>query len=447
MNIYPKIARNVILPLADIATGTKISKYLKFLEKTQWWSREELQEYQNKKLRALIKHAYENVPYYHRIFRENNLTLDDIKTTEDLVKLPIITKDVIRANFPDDIVSKKYNQKKIILSSSSGSTGEPLQYFSTKSFYSQIIAAELRGWGWMGYRVGDRYIKISVNPRRILSKRIQDRLMRCSYIHLGELNDKSMEKCVKAMRQIRPKIIRGYPVPMFILVKFMKRNNIDDIRPKAITTTGETLFGHHRKAIESQFDCKIFDEYGGEGVPKVFECEEHDGYHIAIENGYIEILKNNDLAAPGERGEIIVTNFENYATPFIRYKINDIGVLSDEKCPCGRGLPLLKSILGRDTDIITTPHGGLITNQFFLSFFEWFEGIDQFQVIQEKLDKITIKIAKNSKFSGKDLNKIQTEVQKYVGNDINLYIKFVDKIPLAKSGKRRFVISKVKPEL
>jgi len=140
MSFYSRMTQNLVLPLSDVVLGRSVSKHLKFLDKSQWWSPEELKEYQNEKLRALVKHAYTNVPYYHNLFKERKLIPDDIKTTDDLLKLPMLTKEIIRKNFPHRIVARSIPKKQMMFQGSSGSTGEPLQYYITKDAYSFNVA-------------------------------------------------------------------------------------------------------------------------------------------------------------------------------------------------------------------------------------------------------------------------------------------------------------------
>ena len=204
------------------------------------------------------------------------------------------------------------------------------------------------------------------------------------------------------------------------------------------------LYPHYRKSIEKQFKGKIFDGYGGESTPISFECEEHDGYHLCEEDVYVEFLKENQPVASGEMGKIVVTNLNNQVMPFIRYDIGDIGTPSEDSCPCGRGLSLMKSIEGRDTDLIITPGGNIVVVHFFTILFEYIEGVDQFQVIQEKLDVISVKIVKNSRFADKDLAFIIQQIKLKVGENVRVHVDFVDSIPgYGNAGKRRFVISKV----
>ncbi len=447
MSFYSRMTQNLVLPLSDAVLGRSVSKYLRFLDKSQWWSPEELKEYQNEKLRALVKHAYTNVPYYHDLFNERKLTPDDIRTTDDLLKLPVLTKEIIRKNFPHRIVAKSIPKKQMMFQGSSGSTGEPLQYYITKDAYSFNVACVLRGWSWTGFSLGDKYIKISQNPRQGLINKIQDRIHQCQYVHSQSLTPQNIIDIVGVIRRSRAKLIRGYPSTLYVLSEYIKEKGIDDIKPFAVTTTGEILFPYMRNLIESQFHCDVFDAYSGEGGANVSECSTHETYHISAEYAFTELIDNGERIQSEGRGEVVSTNLWNYAVPFIRYNVKDVAVLKNKKCSCRRGLPVLEKIEGRDSDILTTPSGKRLIVHYFTGYFEWVDTVTQFQVVQDTIDKITLRLVPNSKFDDEARLKIQNDVREYIGSDVSLEIKIVDDIPLTRSGKRRFVISEVTPRL
>ena len=446
MSFYNWLTENIVLPLSDIALGRSISKHIKFLEKSQWWSPNELKEYQNEKLRAIIKHSYENVPYYHELFNKRKLEPTDIKTTDDLLKLPILTKEIIRKNFPHNIVAKNIPRKQMMLGGSSGSTGEPLQYYITKDAYSFNLACNIRGWRWFGFRMGDRYIKLSQNPREGFLNKLQDKVQRCEYVLSQSLTQQDIKDIVELIRKSKAKIVRGYPSTLYVLANYIKSNGITDIKPIGLTTTGEILFPHMRQLIESQFHCSIFDAYSGEGGANVFECETHEVYHVSCEYAFTEIIDNGERLETEGKGEVVSTNFWNYAVPFIRYNVKDIAVLGNKKCSCGRGLPVIEKIEGRDSDILITPSGKHLIVHYFTGYFEWVNTVDQFQVIQDEKDKLTLLLIPNDKFNDEVKNKIQSDVSEYIGSDMKLEIRIVDDIPLTRSGKRRFVIRNIPHE-
>jgi len=427
--------KNVIFSMMEFIKGTSIQKYLRWLNKTQWLKPEELKRIQNKKLRALVKHAYENVPYYHHTFRVLNLKPDDIKSKDDLQKVPILTKEMIRKNF-SDLIAVNMSRSRFIETRSSGSTGKPLRFFIDKKAYSHGWAQTFRCWSWAGFSIGDPYVKIGAEPRTKFWKKLQDRLMNCLYIPREDIFNAG-DYWIKKMKDKRPKIIRGYPSYIYILAKIVNDMNVD-INPNAVMTTGEILTPQYRDTIEEAFNCKVFDCYGGEATPIAFECELHKSYHICDEIVIVEVVKGNEMA---DIGEIVITNLDNYVMPFIRYKIQDLGRMGNGVCPCGRGLSLLDSIEGRTGSIVLTPNGRILLPLFFTDLFRNLNGINQFQIIQNNVNKIKIKIVKNEKFTYDELRFVVSKL-KSVDAELDITVEFVDEIPPLNSGKTAIVISK-----
>lgn len=440
--MYGKLFRTGLFPIMEHLSGTEIQHRLRELEKSQWFTRAEIEQNQEQKLQALIRHAYENVPYYHRIFRERGIQPEDIRTKADLDKIPLLTKDIIRNHF-NELVAVNIPKSQRIASHSSGSTGEPMKYYIDKATYSAGWAQTFRCWGWAGYRLGEPYVKISLNPRKTLYKKFQDRLMNTKYIYASGITEANITQKISEIRQFNPKIIRGYASYLYLLAKNMEKTGIT-YSGATLATTGDILYPGYRKSLGQQFNCKVFDGYGGEGTTAAFECEAHEGLHICEEDVIVEFLSNNEKAAPGELANIVFTNLNNYAMPFIRYDIRDLGIYTNEVCSCGRELTLMKSVEGRDADIVVTPGGDYLVVHYFTILFEYFEGVDQFLVVQESLNELRVKIIRNGKFRETDLTQIHDQIQERMGSTVNIHIEFVEDIPLhGKSGKRRFVISHV----
>lgn len=440
--MYSALFRTLLFPLMEYSLGTSIQQYLKWLEKTQWWSREELEALQNKKLRSLIRHCWENVPYYRHLFHDLKITPDNIRSVEDLEKLPVLTKRDVREHIVD-LRARNIPVSNQIRSQSSGSTGEPIQYYYDKGSYSAGWAQTFRCWGWSGFRLGDPYVKISLNPRDSIKKRFQDRLFNTHYIYGSGVTDGNISELIKNMEKKKPRLIRNYASHMYALAKLMEKRDLYYFGA-TVTTTGSMLFPNYRKTIEERFGTKVFDAYGGESTPVAFECEAHDGYHICDEDVIVEFLKDTQSVAPLEIGRIIITNLNNYAMPLIRYDLQDIGSYREDQCTCGRNLSRLASIQGRDSDIIQTPSGDLIVVEFFVILFEYFCGVNQFQIIQESKEHMTVNLVVNEKFSNNDYANIQSRIREKMGPEVSIEYQFKDEIPLSgRSGKRRFVISHV----
>jgi phenylacetate-CoA ligase len=437
--IKEKFIKKIILPLSDFVLKRSISKHLKFLEKSQWWSLEELEKFQNERLKVLIKHTYENVPYYTKLFDSLNLKPSDFRSKEDLKKLPILTKDEIKRNFPEFIVNKNLKKGTYYKGASSGSTGEPLNYYLSKEAYSFNIACGLRAWSWMGYKLGDKYIKISQNQRSKKEKKIQDKLMNNDYLYLKNIDKSSILEAIDLIRTANPKIIRCYPDPLeFIADELIARNEF--IPLKAIATTGNVLHNEARKKIEFAFQTKIYDGYSCEGSAPFFQCEVHENYHAGMEYAISEFVEVEENENGLKQGRHIVTNLWNLDTPFIRYDSQDLLEFSDEKCSCGRNLLPVKRILGRDNDVLETPNGRKLIVHIFTIFFGKISQVNQFQIIQQSPSSCIIKLVVNTYYDLETELFIKTNLQEIFGNEIQLKIMICDSIEPSPSGKRRFII-------
>ncbi|MFC2153000.1 phenylacetate--CoA ligase family protein, partial [Bacteroidota bacterium] len=443
MSIRNTITEEIILPLSDLILGQSINKHLRFLLKSQYWTKDELESYQNKQLRKLITHSYKYVKYYHELFDKLGLKPEDIRTKEDLHKIPILTKEDIKREGLENFTSTAFSKKRIDKISSSGSTGEPLQFYKTKHSSSFNKAAAIRAWYWHGYRLGDKYVKISMNPRTSFVKQLQDRLNNCKYLSSNQLVRKEFQEIANEISRFDPKIIRCYPVPLLFLTAIIKDfgNKIGDSL-LAINTTGSTLHDDSRNKIEEVFKRKIFDGYSCEGGAICSQCETHENYHFAEEYAISEFIEDDYTKADPEHPvRHITTDLQDYATPFIRYDSQDYIVLGNNSpCSCGRAYQNIKKIKGRDSDILLTPSGKYLIVENFVAYFQWVESVEQIQVVQNSINSIVINLVINEKFSQKVHVELLNYWRKYIGSDVNLTIELVNEIKLTPSGKRRTLI-------
>jgi len=440
--MYSKIFKNVIFPLAELSQGTHVLKTLELLEDSQWWPWDEIRAFQEKRLRELMQHCYANVPYYRSTFDRLSLKPEDINSPQDLQKLPVLTKDIIRREFPANMVAQNVPKKKLTLCHSGGSTGEPLPYYQDRQAQSWRFACLFRLWNWAGYYLGKRWVRLDLIAHDRLSQKLMDRFSRCLFFRLSRMNQQTLRVSVEKIRKFKPETIRGYASQVFLLAKYLKDNNITDIKLVSIITTGDMLFPHYRKLIEEQFHCPVFDTYGGNSIVISGQCEA-GAYHIAAENVILEFIKDDRKVVPGELGTVLVTDLSNYGMPFVRFKIGDLASPSQEVCKCGRGLPVMSSVIGRDTDIVVTPDGNYLVAYFFGHIFESMTSVNQFQVVQQTEDEIEIKIVKNDKFSEQDAQYIKNAIRQGAGEKLRIRLNLVNDIPVPMSGKIRLVISEI----
>lgn len=440
MSISNIVTEQFILPISDVYTGWNIKKSLSFLQKSQWWSYDELKEFQNKRLRVLIKHAYNNVPYYKEIMKAKGLTPDDIQTTRDLPKLPIMTKELFKKNFPEKLTASNIPTGHKMKRSSSGSTGTPIQYYMLKEAYGFNKACNLRGWYWMGFRLGDKLVKISQNQRSTFLKRMQDKLDR-TQLFSQSYTKENFKQFIDDFNSFKPSYLRSYPDPIHFLSQIMQDDNIQLTGLKAINTTGNILFPEVRELVEDRFNTRIFDSYSCEGGPNFFECETHECYHSSMEYGVAEILNDEGAeVGPGEQGRLYTTDLWNLASPFIRYDSKDVVVKSKNKCSCGRELLSISQVIGRDNDIIIAPNGKYLIAQTFTTYFKYIPSIIQFQIYQQTLNDVEIRIKVDETFKQEIKSEIRNYWIDYMGKNCNIEVKIMDEIPLAPSGKRRFLM-------
>ena len=444
MSLINSLLKNIVLPSSDLLLGQSISKDLRFLMKSQWWKRVEINEYQNTQLQKLLKHSYENVPYYNALFRKLRLTPEDIKTKEDLSKLPILTKEDVRKNFPEKIIATNLSKAQLVLQHSSGSTGEPLQYYVTRASMSFKIATGIRAWYWMNYKLGDSYIKISARPRSSIFKKAQDFLNNSNYIYFEDLAENIFVDIISRIQSIDAKFIRSYPLPLYYLSGIIeKRGGIGLTNLKEINTTGSTLHPYMRNRIEKIFNVSIHDSYSCEGGANFAQCETIKYYHPSEEYAISEFLDDDFTKNDEEHSKRhITTDLSNYATPFIRYDTQDYVVLGkDENCSCRREYLNILKIKGRDSDILYLPDGRYILEYAFYKFFESISlSIKQYQIYQETANLISIKLVVNKLFNEKIKNNINEYFSRLFGPEIKLFLDIVDEIKLTPTGKRRIII-------
>ncbi len=411
------------------------------LMKSQWQPYEELSDLQNKKLRAIIRHAYENVPFYRQKFNSAGVSPEDIKTVDDLLKLPITTKQEVKENFPDRIVAKDVDISKCWLPHTSGSTGMPLKVAYDEAAEDFQKAVALRPNLSCGQKPWDKWADIT-SPDRIHNKKWFQKLGIFNPIGISLFLEPKEQ--IAALEKIKPGIIDGYSSSIYLLAKALQEKGSDKIHPKIVYGTAELLTNEMREYINSTFSVEMYDQFGCVELGRTaWECPAHSGYHIDVEAVVMEFIRDGKQVLPGERGEIIYTSLYNYAMPLIRYAIGDIGVPSDRVCPCGRGLPLIERVEGRADAFIQVPGGRIFSPIIWTILLRRFPEIARFRVTQEKIDKIRIQIEPKGTFSQSIIEGVTKRVLDTLGGEVHIEIEPVDVIPRDNSGKVRSVVSKI----
>lgn len=420
----------------------------KNLTQNQWKNYEELKTEQEIQLRNMINFAYNNVPFYHKMFIELKLNPNQIRNLEDLEKLPVLTKDIIKRNW-DDLKPINLHKIKYYDRSTGGSTGTPLKYRLSK--FDRFLGGAIwyRGWGYAGYDLGDKVVflggaSLDIDKKQSLAKKFNEQVRNIKLLSSFDLSEADISRYITIINSFKPKLIYGYASSLYFFAKWVEGNDINIHFPSAIIPTSEKLYPNMKEKIQQAFCCDVYDSYGlNDGGISCYTCPENHGLHIDTERSIMEIVDKNGIQLIKGEGKIIATSLYNYAMPFIRYDTGDLGDLTDEVCSCGRGYKLLKEIVGRSVDILVTPEGKNVHGWFFLYiFWRYCTGIKEYQVVQKNINTIIIKIIPEPDFDENQLDQIRRLVdQKSEGWEIKF--KFVEKIERTRSGKYKFVINEM----
>lgn len=427
-----------------------IFKNIQQLKKSQYYSNEQLRAIQLKKLKKIIKYSYENVPYYHQLFKNNNIHANDIKTHKDLKKIPLLTKKEIRKNL-NQMIPTKIKKETLFKNFTGGSTGEPLTFYQCKNYLNWAEAGRLLAWYIIpGFDYGARTAILWGSEQDI-------RDSQSFFYRLGKycngtitmntfmITDEKLEFFIKRLNKFKPYILRGYASSLFLLSNYIEKYQVKIPEISCVISCAEVLHEHQRKKLEEVFNCNILNSYGCREVSSIaMECSCHQGLHVLMENQIVEILDSNEDVAPNEIGDVIVTNLNNFGMPFIRYKIEDMARQSSvDKCNCNRGLSLIEKIIGRSTDKIITPFGNHILSEYFIHKLGKMSGVVEYKIVQYRKDSVVIYIVGNLEINKDKINELKNQMMNDIGEGIQIQVKYLDQIKKPRSGKHRFVISYV----
>jgi len=429
--------------------GFNLRQMVKFVNENQYWSEDQTYAYQLEHLKKIIRHAYDNVPFYRNTMRDLGIEPEDIRSLEDIKQFPVIDKSVILNNIENFKASNFVNFHPMARSTG-GTTGVPFRYYNDRVSWGLNWATKIRAFQWGGYDFGSDRIAVLKggsmynngklgNKTRIwrwLQKNYSFNIMTMSEIELATYAKDILERKIKYMR--------GYPSAIASFAKWTQNYNVT-IGLNKVFTTAEMLLPHDRALVEETFRTKIIDTYGcGDGMGGASQCDLSDKYHINVETSIMEILDSdlkNDVK-PGEIGEIVLTSLHDYAMPFIRYAPGDQAMPGTTPCGCGISLPVLDRIVGRVSDAFFLPNGRVF-NGLSVPLEDWTDIVKKFQIIHEKKNLIVVKLVVTAKFTKKDEDAILALVRYNAGEGIDVEIQIVDDIPLTKAGKYKYVVSMV----
>ncbi len=448
MSLSSLILRHTAIPLIlHREHRGEALRYRRHFTESQWWPLHKLRELQWEKLQRLLRHAHTTVPYYQNLFAEHGLTPRSFTDFDDLRKIPVLDRDLIRKH-REDLISREYDKAQLQEFGTGGTTRRRMMLYRDHTSNNIKAGAAWRFESFMGRHIGDKLCYFwpyhgDFSPRIKLRTKIKDRyLLRELMFYAGAPSEQSLEHFYSTLKRFRPQFLKVFPNALYAFAKHVIANgySIPDI--KCIMTTGEALEQHHREVFTQAFDAEIYNMYGSREVGNsACECEYHQGLHVAMETSYIEVIADNQPVDDDTEGEFIITDLTNYGFPLIRYAVEDFGRRLSGQCACGRHLQRLSPGIGRMMDMYIAPDGGR-HSALALSAYISEQGppMGQFQYIQKSLCEYHIKITDDPPVTKEITDHVTSVFHYLISPDIKLTFEAVDALPRESSGKIRYFI-------
>ena len=424
------------------------SDYFRQLKADQYRSEEELEALNWKRTRKLLVYAYNHVPYYRERFDREGIKPDDVRSPEDYLKVPLLTRSDLTSNF-DRLLSDEASLKDVRLSTTGGSSGIPARVYHQKN-----IVRAATGWrmlDWWGISPASNwasvYRDVRTTPRARLLHFLQWWPTRHLLLNATSFTEQDMKRFLECLVREKPRLIHGYVGAIDILAGYMLEHNITVPAPQAIWVTSAPITPIQQKRIERAFQAPVYDQYGCcEIYWLAAECPGRCGLHMFYDIRRFEFLgENRHPVSVGEYGDVVITDLENYYFPLIRYVNGDRGRRLPGTCSCGCKLPLMDKIKGRMSETFRLPSGTRLNGEFLTTIFDDVpDAVRQFQVQQQQDGSIIIRVIPNPSYPQLEdvLEQVRKKLEKAVEGEVPVTLVRVENIP-QQGGKLKFIISNV----
>lgn len=445
----PFISRQLIYPLQEKLLNRPTFPYLAELEKTQWYSRNELESLQLQKLQALLKSAKEHSAWHAKRIENSGINIEDL-SFDEFKKLPVMTRadaqqhgnEMAWPGVPGG--SFRYT--------TGGSSGQPLIFHFGRSRQASDAAGRIRARRWWGVNVGEPEVYLWGAPVELNKtdriKTIRDRLLNQLLLNAFEMSPEKMSGYLKAIQKFNPKCIYGYASSVALLARYAQQNGKHISLPdlKVVCTTGEPLYPEQRQVISEFFKVPVANEFGSRDAGFIAHANSHQQMLLLSESNILEVLDpDGNSVKPGELGEAVMTGLCSEAQPFIRYRTGDMVKLSPDSDKDGRGLHVIEEIVGRNTDFLVHEDGSIVHALAAIYVLRETAGVERFKITQQAINEFEILIVTNSFWNSDSLKIIEEKFRLRFGQGCKTYIQIVNNIPPEASGKTRQVVSKVQP--
>lgn len=348
-----------------------------------------LRRRQFERLNELLRHAFEHVPAYRELWRAHGVGPRDVERLEDVQQLPIVDKDTMRDIGPEQFIDRRRRDDgRLLPRTTSGSSGKPFEFLVDRPYNEWRKAQRLRPYVTNGLKPWHRVLALTWNEsqRPLLTRRLG------LYAERRVSAARPADELLRTFLDMQPDVITGYPSALGSLAAEYLQAKAAARRPLLVFSDSETLKGGVRARVREAFGVDPIDIYGTMETDNIaFECTAHVGLHVALDSAIVEIVANGSTAPPGSQGEVVATVLQNFAMPFIRYNLHDLGAYAVSPCQCGRTLPRLQSVDGRSDDYVSLPRGRRCSALMLLAQFDALSAwIREYRIVQNAVNDFTL---------------------------------------------------------
>lgn len=439
--------RTLIHGFESIVKRRKTFRYWSELDESQWWSREQLLAMQLDRLKALIEYCFAHSSYYRDLWSAHGLQPQQLQSHDEFAAWPCIGRNEIRAD-RQRLTSTAFRGR-AIKKSTGGSTGTPLHFALDTDADDRRMAATHRGYSWAGAAPGTRQVHlwgVSLTDcpwHRRWKEHLYSRVLyRRRVLSCFDLGETTVCDFVGRYNRFRPEALVAYTNSLYVFARLLEERGLRVHSPRSVVVGAEKLHDFQRQLIERVFRAPVFETYGSrEFMLIAAECDNHRGLHLTMENLLVEVVDDQGRPTPaGQQGEVVVTDLHNRAMPFVRYRTGDRAIAGFADCDCGRGLPLLRQVVGRQADIISTPDGRQLPGVFFPHLMKDYPAVRHFQVVQPQSDTLELQLVVDEGWNTAFCEQLSRQVRQAVGPTVRVSVSEHEQIPLTPAGKQRVVI-------
>ncbi|HEY8259450.1 MAG TPA: hypothetical protein VIG08_17460 [Gemmatimonadales bacterium] len=405
--------------------------------------RAQLQAFQDAKLRRLLSHAYENVPYYRKLFDRHRLHPRHIRGAVDLELIPITSKQELRDLPATDLVARGVSPVALLSVRTNGSTGEPFIIRRTRLEQGFHTLFRQRAYESFGLGLRGRIAAVGLpRPADPKESRVVGRWLSAMGVHptlrVDGLQDP--EDIVDQLEAFRPDLITALPGMLLRVADFLLDHRPERLRPRIVVVGGEVLTPLVRRRLTEAFGVAPLETYACHEFQLLgWECRTHGGIHTCDDGVAIEVLRDGQAVQPGEEGEVVATNLHAYAMPLIRYRLADLVTRGADRCACGQPFSVIGAIRGRMVDYFPLPNGRTIHPYQILQCLQpgsdgW---IRQYQLLHDRPERIVLRVVPSDSITPELESRITGAVMPLLGPGVEFQVRIVDDLPLDAGGKFR----------